>query len=120
MIKNNREPISSENAEHYNWGNKCDGWHLVKSDLLSVIQERVPSGCSEVRHLHKFSEQFFYVLSGVATLEVDGEEHTLKENQGMHVPPNTVHQLSNNASRDLIFIVTSTPPSHGDRVVTHA
>ncbi len=22
--------VSRENAEHYRWGDDCDGWHLVK------------------------------------------------------------------------------------------
>ncbi|MFU2508087.1 hypothetical protein [Pseudoalteromonas sp. ASV78] len=55
-------PISIENAEHYNWSDDCDGWHLVKSAALSVIQERVPPGCCEQAHKHEFAEQFFFVL----------------------------------------------------------
>ena len=110
------EKVSVENAEHYVWGEQCDGWHLVKSAKLSVIQERVPGGCSEIRHRHEKSEQFFYVLSGVATLEVAGVSHTLMPNQGLHVPAGEPHQLKNENSEDLIFIVTSTPPSHGDRI----
>ncbi|AUJ35299.1 cupin domain-containing protein [Vibrio vulnificus] len=112
--------ISRENGEHYVWGEKCDGWHLVKSQSLSVIQEKVPSGRSEVRHLHEKSEQFFFVLSGCATLEVDGEVHQIHPNQGFHVPCNTPHKLSNLGQEDLHFIVTSTPPSHGDRVEVRA
>ncbi|MBU6954662.1 cupin domain-containing protein [Hahella sp. HN01] len=108
--------ISKENAEHYIWGERCDGWHLVKSPTLSVIQERVPSGCSEVRHLHQKSEQFFFILSGVATLEVSGETYTLHPHQGKHVPAGAPHQLRNESTEDLIFTVTSTPPSHGDRI----
>ncbi len=110
------KPVSIDNAEHFVWGEGCDGWHLVKSPVLSVIQERVPSNCYEVRHLHQKSEQFFYVLSGVATLEVDGVVHMLTEGQGLHVPANVPHQLKNDSSSDLVFVVTSTPPSHGDRV----
>lgn len=34
--------ISKANAEHYLWGGDCDGWHLVKSQGLSVIHERMP------------------------------------------------------------------------------
>ncbi|MCG6467188.1 cupin domain-containing protein [Vibrio parahaemolyticus] len=112
--------VSVKNSEHYQWGEQCDGWHLVKSQNLSVIQERVPPGCSEVRHLHKKSEQFFFVISGCATLEVNGETFELLENQGFHVPSNTPHQLSNRGQTDLHFVVTSTPPSHGDRVEIRA
>ncbi len=108
--------ISKESAEHYRWGAGCDGWHLVKSDSLSVIQELVPSGCAEVRHYHKRAEQFFFVLAGIATLEVNGAIHSLKKFQGMHVPAGVPHQLKNRHSEDLMFIVSSTPPSHGDRI----
>lgn len=108
--------ISKHNAEHYQWGNNCDGWHLVKTSTLSVIQERVPPKCSEVRHYHAHSEQFFYVLSGIARLEIDGTVYRLTPENGAHVPAGTPHQLSNDGATDLEFTVTSTPPSHDDRV----
>jgi hypothetical protein len=57
--------VSIETAEHYTWGDGCDGWHLVKSQTLSVIQELVPPGCGEIQYYHKRSEQlslFFRVL----------------------------------------------------------
>ena len=107
--------ISRKNAEHYTWGDLCDGWHLVKSQALSVIQEKVPPGCSEVRHLHEKAEQFFFILSGTASLEVDGTLFQIKAHQGVHVLPGIPHQLKNESDEDLVFIVTSTPPSHGDR-----
>ena len=107
--------ISTDSAEHYTWGNQCDGWHLVKTSALSVIQERVPSGCGETRHFHTKAEQFFFVLSGVASMEIDGETFTLVAHQGIHVPAGAKHRLINQHEGDLVFTVTSTPPSHGDR-----
>ena len=82
---NDKVVVSIDNAEHYIWGERCDGYHLVKTAALSVIQERVPAGCREVRHLHRHAEQFFHVLSGVATLEVDGARYRLSPGQGVHV-----------------------------------
>lgn len=111
--------ISKRNAEHYNWGERCDGWHLVKSEKLSVIQERVPSGCGETRHYHVYAEQFFFVLSGVASIEMSGKMYQLKSHQGLHVKAGINHQVSNKEEADLVFTVTSTPPSHGDRVENH-
>jgi len=110
------ETVSRENAEHYVWGGQCDGWHLVKTPDLSIIEENVPSGCSEVRHVHVRSGQFFYVLSGTATVEVDGHVHALHSNQGLYIPAGKPHQLCNRHGSDLMFIVVSAPPSHGDRV----
>ena len=108
--------LSVKNGRHYVWGGGCDGWHLVASDKLSVIQERVPEGLSEVRHLHNKAEQFFYILSGMATLEVAGVVYELRPGEGFHVPAGTAHTLSNVHEDELTFLVISTPPSHGDRV----
>jgi len=72
MTREETSPISKANAEHYLWGTRCDGWHLVKNPNLSVIQERMPAGASEVRHFHHRSQQFFYMLSGEAAMEVQG------------------------------------------------
>lgn len=107
--------ISKQTAQHYVWGDGCDGWHLAASKNLSVIQERVPSGASEVRHLHNRAEQFFYVLQGIATLEVAGVIHILNAGEGLHVPAGQPHTLSNQNEQPLEFLVVSTPPSHGDR-----
>lgn len=57
-------PISVDNAEHYNWGHKgdnCDGWHLVKSTALNVIQERVPTGSSRIS-MSLQSRSFLYLM----------------------------------------------------------
>ncbi|UFH52871.1 cupin domain-containing protein [Spirosoma sp. KNUC1025] len=111
------DPISSQNAEHYTWGNSCDGWHLVKSDSLSIIQERMPSGTAEVKHYHHHARQFFFVLSGEASMEIDGKTVILKPNQGVEIPPLVAHQMRNDSDGELVFTVTSTPKSHGDRIV---
>jgi mannose-6-phosphate isomerase-like protein (cupin superfamily) len=106
---------SIRTGKHYVWGGNCDGWHLAATPNLSVIQERVPSGSAEVRHLHNRAEQFFYVLNGFATLEVAGTIHVLGSNEGFHVPAGVPHTLSNQHEQVLEFLVFSTPPSHGDR-----
>lgn len=109
--------ISKDNAEHYSWGDKCDGWHLVKSPGLSVIQERVPSSGGEARHYHRQAQQFFYVLKGVATLEVDGDISRLTSGQGQHVAIGVPHRLTNEGAHDLELLVVSVPMAHGDRVI---
>jgi mannose-6-phosphate isomerase-like protein (cupin superfamily) len=108
--------ISKKNAEHYIWGDHCDGWHLVKQDTLSVIHERMPAGTSEIRHYHEKSRQFFFVLSGIATLEVDGERYTLHTHEGVEVPPHVPHQMMNRSNEDVEFLVISQPTSKGDRI----
>ncbi len=109
--------LSQENAEHYTWGAACDGWHLLKSNGLSVIQERVPPGGAEVSHYHQLSHQFFFVLAGEATIEVGGDTFLIKPQQGISVPPTVPHRLRNQGREALSFIVVSAPMSHGDRVL---
>lgn len=107
---------STTTARHYSWGQACDGWHLLEGEELSVIEERVPPGAAEARHRHVRARQFFYVLAGEATLELDGAVHRLAPGEGLHVPPGAAHQLRNDAHEDLRFIVISSPRSHGDRI----
>ncbi|GAB4013667.1 cupin domain-containing protein [Spirosoma migulaei] len=117
MTGNSIHIISTQNAEHYTWGDGCDGWHLVKSDSVSIIQERMPPGTAEVKHYHERSHQFFFVLSGEATLEIGEKTSRLKANEGIEIPPFIAHQMRNDSPNDVIFTVTSTPKSHGDRVI---
>ena len=107
--------ISKATAEHYVWGDHCDGWHLVKNAQLSVIQERMPAGTAEVRHFHHHAQQFFYVLAGEAVMEVDGRLMTLTAGEGIWIPAGTAHQMKNASGDEVHFLVVSQPPSHGDR-----
>jgi mannose-6-phosphate isomerase-like protein (cupin superfamily) len=108
--------IDKSIAEHYKWGQNCDGWHLVKSESLSIIQESMPPKTFERRHKHLRSRQFFYILSGEATIEVDGQRNVFKSEQGLEVLPDKEHQVLNESNSDLNFLVISYPPSHSDRV----
>lgn len=107
---------STENAEHYTWGANCDGWPLLRTDSLSVIQERMPPGTSEQLHYHERAQQVFYILSGVATFEVDGATETVEAHQSIHILPNSKHRILNNRGVDLHFLVISEPKTQGDRV----
>ena len=108
--------ISRDSAEHYLWGNQCDGWHLVKDGALSVIEECMPPGAAEARHHHRKAQQFFYILEGEAVMEKEGQSTVVPPGHGIHIPPGTRHQIRNLSSRPVRFLVISQPPSHGDRV----
>jgi mannose-6-phosphate isomerase-like protein (cupin superfamily) len=109
------QPTNTENAEHYIWGEICEGWHLVKREEISIIQERVPPGAAEVKHLHHRARQFFFILAGQATIEIGNTVFLLRQHEGLEVAPLVPHQFRNEADTDVIFLVISVPPSHGDR-----
>jgi len=109
--------VSRATAEHYTWGHDCDGWHLVRDEQLSVIEEQMPPGTSEVLHYHERAQQFFFVLSGEAVMDVDGRQVRLTAREGLHILPGIRHQIRNVSKEPVHFLVISQPPSHGDRVI---
>ena len=104
-----------DNADHYLWGDNCDGWILSPSPDLMVIQERMPPRTAERRHYHNKARQFFYVLDGELTMELEGCRHILTARTGIEIKPGAAHQARNDSDEDTHFIVVSSPTSRGDR-----
>jgi len=107
--------VDIKSVEQYQWGTASVGWHLLNCPELSVIQECVPPGDREKRHYHSKSRQFFYILEGLAVLEVDGTRFEIAAGQGIVVPPGIAHQFMNESQGLVSFLVISTPHAHGDR-----
>ncbi|HBU78826.1 MAG TPA: cupin domain-containing protein [Muricauda sp.] len=105
-----------KNSEHYKWGTDCNGWHLLKSHSLSVIEELMPPNTSEVKHYHSMAQQFFYILKGEAVFELKNGIVRVLEREGIHIAPKSVHQIRNEGKVDLEFLVISEPTSRGDRI----
>ena len=106
---------STQNAEHYTWGNNCDGWVFVDSNELSVKLELMPAQTAESLHYHKKAQQFFFILKGIATFEVDDKHFSVKENEGFHIAAKKKHRIINNSDSDIEFILSSQPSTNNDR-----
>ena len=109
-------PVSAANASHYVWGGDCDGWHLLRTPELSIIEENMPPGTWEKRHYHVRARQFFYVLAGELTMEIEREEFILRAGEGIEITPGRAHQAINRSPAATRFLVVSQPQAHGDRV----
>jgi mannose-6-phosphate isomerase-like protein (cupin superfamily) len=109
------KPISTANAEEYDWGDQCKGWHLMRAASVSIIEELMPPDTKEARHWHARARQFFYVLDGELVIEVEGVEHTLPVGHGLELPSGNAHQVRNEGNGDARFLVISSPPHQGDR-----
>jgi len=101
---------------HYKWGVNCDGWRLLQTAGLEVTRESMPSGTSEVLHRHRFSQQLFYILSGVASFEVNGEQFTVNSGAYLHIVPGALHRIYNMQQQELNFLVISQPAVGSDRL----
>ncbi len=82
---------------------------------MLVIHEKMPAGTRETRHYHSVSRQFFFVLSGVLSMELSGEIHHLHARQELEIPPGSAHQARNETASDVEFMVISHPTTRGDR-----
>lgn len=101
---------------HYQWGNACDGWTMLEEASLSVKLERMPPGTAEATHYHVHARQFFFILKGEATFEIDSKTSTVKKGEGVHIKPGQRHRILNDAEEDLEFILSSQPSTTGDRI----
>jgi mannose-6-phosphate isomerase-like protein (cupin superfamily) len=108
-------PVSRENAEHYTWGENCDGYFLLKQAEAHVIEERMPPGTSEQAHWHERARQLFYVLEGELTMRFGDHDVQVPRGSALEIEPGTVHQAKNESGEDVQFLVISVPPSRGDR-----
>ncbi|WUS95448.1 cupin domain-containing protein [Streptomyces sp. NBC_00708] len=46
-------------------------------------------------HYHPYSEEFVYVVQGLLEVDLDGETHTMRPDQGLLIPPHVRHRFRN-------------------------
>ncbi|MCL4504295.1 MAG: cupin domain-containing protein [Deltaproteobacteria bacterium] len=74
----------------------------VKS--FEVWLETVSPGAGTPVHRHK-CEEFFVVLRGSGLLTIEDRNYPFGPDTTLIVPPDTTHQVINNGSEDLYFLV---------------
>jgi mannose-6-phosphate isomerase-like protein (cupin superfamily) len=107
--------ISKSTAESFVWRDVCLGWTLLDTARLHVIQERMPPATFELRHVHDRTHQLYVVLEGSATVDRDEERFELTKGEALEIPPRVPHQMRNDSSDDLEFLVLSSGRPREDR-----
>ncbi|MCX6971599.1 MAG: cupin domain-containing protein [Verrucomicrobia bacterium] len=80
----------------------------------SLAEAVVPAGTSTARHHHKTSEEFYFILDGIGTMEIDGVLQEVGPGDAILIPPGSWHRITAAAS-DLRFLCCCAPPySHED------
>ncbi|HEY6978819.1 MAG TPA: cupin domain-containing protein [Chitinophagaceae bacterium] len=114
VVSKNNTPLG-EGGNHYVWGDKCEGWILADTESLSVKQELMPPLTAEILHYHEKAQQFFFILKGIATFEVEEQGFTVTAGQGLHIKAGNKHRIINNSGEDLEFLLSSQPSTNNDR-----
>jgi len=79
----------------------------------SLAEATLPLGASTQRHFHKASEEFYFLLEGKGTMEIDGEMRTVAAGDAILIPPGAWHQIT--ALMPLRFLCCCAPPyAHAD------
>ncbi|WP_328667352.1 cupin domain-containing protein [Streptomyces sp. NBC_00322] len=58
---------------------------------LAIVQPGERIG----EHYHPYSEEFVYVVSGLLEVDLDGETHSMRPDQGLMIPLNVRHRFRN-------------------------
>jgi len=79
----------------------------------SLAEATLPAGSATDRHYHKLSEEFYFLLEGRGTMEIDGQEREVIPGDAILIKPNAWHQIT--ALEPLRFLCCCAPAySHED------
>ncbi|WP_322746034.1 cupin domain-containing protein [Nostoc sp. LEGE 06077] len=70
-----------------------------------------------MKRYNERSQQFFVILSGTATLEINCDRQILSQHEGVEISPGIAHQIFNQSDQGLEFLVISQSPSHRDLIL---
>ncbi|MFM8683310.1 MAG: cupin domain-containing protein [Chthoniobacterales bacterium] len=79
----------------------------------SLAEATMKPGQMTDRHYHKISEEFYFLLEGTASMEIDGEAQDVGPGDAILIPAGAWHQIT--AKTDLRFLCCCAPPyEHSD------
>lgn len=74
----------------------------------SLAEATIPTGGATQRHWHKESEEFYFLLEGRGTMEIDGETREVGPGDAILIPAGSWHQIT--AKEALRFLCCCAPP----------
>jgi putative monooxygenase len=78
-----------------------------KHGYMGVVT--IEAGDWVAEHYHPYSEEYLYVAQGTLKARLDGETHELKAGQGLLIPINVKHRLTNDGDDSAFVVFFSTP-----------
>ena len=69
---------------------------------------KFPENTTIKPHYHKKVTEIFYILSGKGTFSFNGKKTNAKKHDMMLCQPRDVHEISNNAKKELVILIFKT------------
>lgn len=107
-IKNAKD-IQGYGSAHGEIVRELSGNAAGGSQAHSLAQIVIPPGKASLKHYHPVAEESYYILSGSARMEVDGQSTTLGHGDAVAIAPPSVHQIFNVGEVDLVFLAVCAP-----------
>ena len=60
----------------------------------SLAEATVPARCATQRHHHKVTEEFYFILEGRGTMEIDGEHRDVAPGDAILIPSGAWHTIT--------------------------
>lgn len=82
----------------------------------SLAEASLPPGGATQRHYHRISEEFYYILEGRGSMEINGEARDVGPGDAILIPAGAWHQIRSQKEGDsLRFLCCCAPPyAHDD------
>jgi mannose-6-phosphate isomerase-like protein (cupin superfamily) len=84
----------------------------------TLAEARLTAGASTMAHLHRQTEEVYYVLEGHGTMRVGEETRDVGPGDAIAIPPGAVHEMTNPGPGVLKFLCCCAPGyEHDDTVL---
>jgi len=76
----------------------------------SLAEARIEPGNATSNHIHRLTDEIYYILNGKGRMHLSKKEFIVGENDAIIIPHGIEHYIENIDDIELVFLCCSTPP----------
>ena len=108
--------VNERNTKKYVFGKNCEGYYFLETPSFNVKLEKIPPGSTTSLHYHKGMTQFFFVKSGVLSIETENETLKIAAGEGIELQGSEKHRVHNSSETVVEYLVAE---QYGDDCSTY-
>ena len=79
----------------------------------SLAEATVPAGGATTEHLHRVTEELYFITAGTGRMRLAGEERDVRPGDCIVIPPGALHQIVN-TGEDALRLLCCCAPAYSD------